>query len=135
MYGRKGFTTKKTVNSLIEPYKRTTRKGVAPIDGLDLATAAQLLAALPPEQADDRVSDAAPTFKEFIEFGDGIQGYKLIGLHVGPERDDERISVNGFTIPQPCVDIDVMGKVVSRAADAKMMWSREGSTAVLVVRW
>ena len=90
---------------------------------------------LPTEQLDDRVSDAAPTFAEMVEFVGGIEGGRLIGLRVPPEQEDERISLYGFTVPQANIDIATMKKVADRGADAQLRWVRQGREVLLEVTW
>lgn len=135
LYGRKGFTQKKAVRTVLDGHERPPKKGAIPLVGLEPTQARRLLSLLPAEQLEDRVNDAAPTLAEMIDFVEAVPGGTLIGLRVPPEKPDERISLYGFAVPHDQVDFNTMKKVVDRGADANVRWVRHGKEVMLEVTW
>lgn len=135
-YGRKGFTAKKAIRTALEPFERPSRrKHQTTIEGLTSDAAAVLADALPPEQLEDRSTDAAPTMGELIALGVSIGGIRFHGYRVDDDQLDERITLSGFEIPASSVDVETMKAIVDRAADAKVTWVRKGGEALLTVGW
>ncbi len=135
LYGRKGFTEKKSVKQILAGHEDSPRKGgVIPLH-LEPERASALLAYLPQEQYDDRVSDAAPTAGEMVKFAEGITGSTILGLRVPPPDTSERISFYGLAVPQERVDMPTMKKVVDRGADANLRWIKKGKEVLLEVTW
>lgn len=134
-YGRKGYTMKKSIRSLLEPCERPSRrKNQTAIDGLGLDELTKLIDALPDGYA-FRCADGAPTMAEFIKLGEKIGGIRFRGFRVDPEDEDERIMLTGLAIPAASVDHKVMKRVLDRSADAKLAWTARQGEALLTVDW
>lgn len=134
--GRKGFTDKKSIRTILESYEKPGRNPkVFTIDGLPADLAVDLLTNLPDAQLDYRPNDACPTFREMIEFGKEVPKCSLLGFRVAAGNPGERIAFNGFTVPQPVVDTEMMERITARGADARIEWVKVGGKVMLRVKW
>jgi hypothetical protein len=104
LYEPEGFTQRPEVLDILEnripaqQYGYPNTGDLRHFGGLTVAQAKELLTLLPPAQADDQ-QNYSPSFKEFVELGEQYPEMTFHGYVVGPERSDERITIEGFYLP------------------------------------
>jgi hypothetical protein len=118
-YGRKGFTQKKVIRELLEPFEQPGASSEAPVRIVNMpaAQAAELLAEMPAPQKDDRACDGAPTFREIVELGISLRGAVLQGVRVPPDDVGERVTFTGLTVPHDAVDHEVVQLLLQASRD------------------
>ena len=95
-----------------------------PFRGMDAATAADLLARLPALALADR-QNLSPSLKTMLRACAGADGrVRLSGYGIGPQRDDERLSVEALWV----ADADLQGYEVfaehRRVCQCSALWER-----------
>ena len=95
-----------------------------PFRGMDAATAADLLCRLPGAALSDR-QNLAPSLKTLLTACAGADGQvRLCGYGIGPQREDERLSVEALWV----ADADLQGYEVlaehSRDCQCSALWER-----------
>ncbi|MDO4791548.1 MAG: hypothetical protein Q3999_03585 [Buchananella hordeovulneris] len=73
-------------------------KDFVPLLGLGKGAAEFLLANLPPAQLADR-QNLAPTLGALLRAAARVEGVTLCGYGIGPQRSDERVSIDAILVP------------------------------------
>lgn len=99
LYGleSKGFTDQPKVKEILGPYCNT-QGSLMHFDGVPAGKAADLLKLCPKAMIGDKQNDA-PTFGKMIEVGLKFGRVWFHGYMIGADRDDERITLEGFYAP------------------------------------
>ena len=115
LYGPPGWTVRIGLWRLLEPWLDTPRclpgesplrldargapeSDYVPFRGMDAATAADLLSRLPAAALSDR-QNLAPSLKSMLTACAGADGQvRLCGYGIGPQREDERLSVEALWV-------------------------------------
>lgn len=137
LYGRKGFTTKKSVITLLAGHEDTkARRGLFTFTALPASDAEKLLAELPPEQATDRWRDRAPTFAELVKVAKSVDG-DVAGHRVPAERVDERITLDSIELEFGKATKARVRKLAELAekSSATLEWVNRPEGTRLVVHW
>lgn len=118
LYGRKGFTTKKTVSDLLGPYERPPADDPSriPFEQLPAATAVNLVAKLPEAQQGDRSREDAPTLAELTTLALSVDA-QLAGYRVLPDLLDERITFTRITIPHDALNHQLVAALAAGIPD------------------
>lgn len=101
LYGEasKGFTSKPEIQEILAPYLAKEVVGnMQKFDGLPAGKAADLLKLLPKAHEEDRQNNG-PTWKRLVEVGLEFGQVWFYGYLVNDQRDDERVSIEGFYAP------------------------------------
>ena len=143
LYGPPGWTVRIGLWHLLEPWLdaprclpgetplRTDALGApmsdyVPFRGMDAATAADLLLRLPAPALVDR-QNLSPSLRTMLTACAHADGrVRLSGYGIGPQREDERLSVEALWVADP----DLQGYEVfvehSRACQCSALWERSG---------
>jgi len=119
LYGRKGFTTKKTVSDLLGPYERPPAADDPtriPFERLPADTAVNLIGKLPKAQQNDRSRDDAPTLADLTTLALSIDA-QLAGYRVLDDQLDERITFTRITIPHDALNHELVAALAAGIPD------------------
>lgn len=105
-YGVRGWTTDKRIKNILKPYlnlplsddgyDNQILESYEPFQGVGSVGAQRLLATLPMRNLADR-QNFAPTCESLLRAAANNPGHvELVGYAIGPQRPDERISIEGF---------------------------------------
>ncbi|MDO5048463.1 MAG: hypothetical protein Q4D87_01100 [Actinomycetaceae bacterium] len=105
-YGARGWTTEKRIKNVLRPYLNanvfdededsSVLGGFEPFQGLGAVGAQRLLATLPMRNLADR-QNYSPTCEAMLRAAvDNPGRVELVGYAIGPERADERVSIEGL---------------------------------------
>lgn len=95
-----GFTRTPEVRAILDRYEcRDESGGIVDFEGLTVDDAIRLLERLPGWQELERQNES-PTFGEMVRLGMKYPGTLFFGYRVVPEREDERIQLEGFLLPK-----------------------------------
>lgn len=104
-YGMRGWTTEKRIKNVLKPYLNLpledgddshVLESYEPFQGLGAVGAQRLLGTLPLRNLADR-QNFAPTCEALLRATVDNPGLvELVGYAIGPQRPDERISIEGF---------------------------------------
>lgn len=123
LYGRKGFTETKKVETIIGPHVKKVQRKLRLLD-LPAADAVKLAGLLPEGQTDNRANDTAPTFGEIVKLAEAFDG-AVCGIVVKSDSPNERISLDSITIPSSKVHTKAAYERVSKTA------TKTGASSVL----
>jgi hypothetical protein len=124
LYGRKGFSRRKTIKQILEPYETQLLPGSEIIDIVDLPSekAAELLALLPEAQRDDRVQADALTLAELVELASSIPGAVLSGFRIAETSPNERVTLTRVSIPyRHDLDHKLVDRLAAGIGDASLV--------------
>ncbi|MDO5035024.1 MAG: hypothetical protein Q4E01_06555 [Actinomycetaceae bacterium] len=97
----RGWTTKRGVKEILRPYLASMEEegdvlgSFEPFQGLKGEAAAKLLEVIPPELLTDR-QNFAPIAGDLLRAAVNNENVELVGYAIGPDRLDERVSIEGF---------------------------------------
>ncbi len=95
-----------------------------PFTGLDAAGAAELLAILPKEALEDR-QNLGPSLKTLLRACMSGQGQvRLSGYAIGPQRHDERVSVEAIWVSDPTLAGFKLNPTHAPGCDCHALWER-----------
>ncbi|MFQ5858122.1 MAG: hypothetical protein ACE5LU_21165 [Anaerolineae bacterium] len=129
-YGPKGYTQRDEIREIMEPLLVSKEwGGIISFSGLTVEDGRKLLEFLPPANRECR-QNAAPSFAEFVlDIGDRFPDAIFFGYQVVPEREDERITIEGVLIPMVTSESRVLNVVRQFAEgdpDEFDPWEHEG---------
>lgn len=98
LYGKRGFTLRGRLGTLLNAYEGSiygyTRLGdLVPLDAIPVAALREIRDLLPEGNKADAQNES-PTLSEFCAMD--VPGIHFHGYRVEPERDDERVTIEGF---------------------------------------
>jgi hypothetical protein len=136
MYGQpRGFTRTPEIRAILDPYEERDRDGElkVPEDGDIVAwegltvDGAIRLAELLPEWHSRQCQNMSPSVREMIQLGRDHPGTRFHGYRVPPEREDERISFEGFLLPVRGVPLNHITDLAEQLKpDEFCSWSCDG---------
>ena len=99
-----GYCHTPYIRSLWEPYAEPCeRGGIRHFEGMPASVLSELMANLPPALLEQTQNDS-PSMREFVEFGRRYDDVTFHGYVVEARREDERVSVEGFSAPLSLYD-------------------------------
>ena len=104
-----GFTRRPEIRAIldrceewVDPGDEGTEVEFAEWSGLTLDDAIRVMELLPEWEMEMR-QNQSPSIREMIRLGRTYPGITFHGYRIGPAREDERISFEGFTLPKDSV--------------------------------
>ena len=125
LYGleSKGFTDQPQVTEILSPYCNT-QGSLTHFDGLPAGKAADLMKLCPKAMEGDKQNDA-PTFGKMVEVGLKFGRVWFHGYIVKAERDDERITIEGFYAPLDIAEAVKKEMVAEEGVRAPDEWGEQ----------
>lgn len=129
-YGPKGFTQRDEIREIMEPLLEPQEwGGIISFSGLTVEDGRKLLELLPAANRECR-QNAAPSFAEFVlDIGDLFPDAVFFGYQVIPQREDERITIEGVLVPMAFPSrkvLDAVWQFAEGEPDEFDPWEHEG---------